>query len=263
MAAVPKLKPGAKPVPSAAQASATQGNKKLSSRGERRSARGLASHPAPPPPSPAVTPPCRPSPAPTPKAPAQPDVRFGATDIRAKQGIKLPTIRSGFGQEEGDLCHHLDWKAQGEGSKPPSGKGQSRQDRKERQGGSQSSSSSSGTRTKHHHKAPSSGRRGRGLAAPLPLLPVQALPGLALPRGRFGPFPLGLPVQVMAEIPLPLAEAAADGLQLDPLLESDIRGTEAGVRLGRGRCWCWAGPARRGGCRRWWWWCGVGGQPPG
>ena len=70
----------------------------------------------------------------------------------------LPTIRSGFGQEEGDLHHHLDRKAQGEGSRPSSGKGQSRQslDRKERQGGSQSSSSSSGAGTKHHHKAPSS-----------------------------------------------------------------------------------------------------------
>ena len=48
----------------------------------------------------------------------------------------------------------------------------------------------------------------------------------------------------MAEVPLLLAEAAADGLQLDPLLESDIRGTEAGIRLGRGLCWCWAGPAQ-------------------
>ena len=39
----------------------------------------------------------------------------------------------------------------------------------------------------------------------------------------------------MAEVPLLLAKAAADGLQLGPLLESDVRGTEAGVSLSRGR----------------------------
>ena len=75
-------------------------------------------------------------------------------DVRLKQGAKLDTITSDFGQVEGDLHHHLDQKAQGEGSKPSSGKDQPRQslDRKERQGGSQSSSSSSGAGAKHHHK---------------------------------------------------------------------------------------------------------------
>ena len=83
---------------------------------------------------------------------------------------------------------------------------------------------------------PGPGGRGRGLTAPLPLLPV--LPGLALPRGRFGPFPLGLPVQVMAEVPLHLAEVAGDGVQLGPLPQPDIRGPKASVRPGRGSWWC-------------------------
>ena len=76
-------------------------------------------------------------------------------DIRAKQGLKLPTLRSGFSQEEGDLRLHLDRKAQGEWSKPSSGKEKSRQslDKKERLGGSQSSSSSLAG-AKHYHKAP-------------------------------------------------------------------------------------------------------------
>ena len=82
----PKMKPGAKPVPPAAQTSASQGSKKSRSRGRGRSSQGLTAHPAPPPPplpSPNATPP-RPSPAPAP--PAAPEPRYPAVDIKTKPG---------------------------------------------------------------------------------------------------------------------------------------------------------------------------------
>ena len=75
-----QLKPGAKPVPSAAVSMASQAKKKSRSRGKGRSTHGQASHPLPPPHQPT------PKPA-TATAPAQVDqVQFPSMDIRVKQG---------------------------------------------------------------------------------------------------------------------------------------------------------------------------------
>ena len=80
------------------------------------------------------------------------------------------------------------------------------------------------------------GSRGRGgrLAAPLSLPPaLVGLAGLVLPRGRSAPLPLGLPVQVVAEVPLHLAEVAGDDIQLGPLLQPEVYGPEASFRWSR------------------------------
>ena len=116
----PKVKPGSKPVPSAALASASQSAKKLRSRGKSRANKGLPPHPAPTPAPPVA----KAAPAQASSTPVVEEVRYPARDIRQNPDYKPPTTtpRHSRVPEGGDLRLRLERKAnKGEGSKPSSG----------------------------------------------------------------------------------------------------------------------------------------------